>query len=81
MVLKYTKNNAMEACMRVRTLNLILIVAFSLLFTACGGDGGGGNGKRGVSVTPDLSGGQRGGGGGQSRLRGSEDGETGVLGV
>ena len=47
----------MEACMRMRTLNLILIVGFSLLFTACGGDGGGGNGKkRGVSVTPDLSG-------------------------
>ena len=42
--------------MRVRTLNLILIVGISLFLTACGGDGGGGNGKRGVSVTPDLSG-------------------------
>ena len=43
--------------MRVRTLNLILLLGFSLFLTACGGDGGGGNGKkRGVSVTPDLSG-------------------------
>ena len=34
----------------------LTIICLSLFLTACGGDGGGGNGKRGVSVTPDLSG-------------------------
>ena len=47
----------MEAHIRIKTITSILLINLSLFLTACGGDdGGGGNGKRGVSVTPDLSG-------------------------
>ena len=51
-----------------------------LFLTACGGDGGGGNGKRGINVTPDLSGAKDVAVGGSLRLCGSQNRQAGLLG-
>ena len=42
--------------MNSHTVLVQILIGFSLVLTACGGDGGGGNGKRRVAVTPEPPG-------------------------